>query len=402
MTSRTIKREPVARVGAKQRSSLTRIFFSVNWLLLSIVALLVILGLIVVYSAVQGRPAYSFSRQLMGVGIGIAAMLLLWVIDYHQWEGLGVPMVVLSVLLCLSPLIPGLGVEAYGGRHWLMVFGQQVQPSEFAKIPAIVMMAAFLARYRGKPQSGREYLKCLAWVSLPMISVMAQPDLGTALVFLAIALTVLFVGGANRWWLVLTVAIGALLVVGLLVVDPILDNAFGRDVLIKDYQINRLLVFLNEDLDPKGLGYNLRQAKIAIGSGGWSGVGYMQGTQSGLGFLPEVPTDFIFCVLAEEFGFVGSLILIGLYALLVIVSLRVAVQADAFGALLAAGCVGMWVFQVLENIGMTCGMMPITGIPLPFMSYGSSFLVVNFCAVGLIASVSMRTALNSRVKPTIA
>jgi rod shape determining protein RodA len=170
--------------------------------------------------------------------------------------------------------------------------------------------------------------------------------------------------------------------------DGVLDTAFESDVLIKDYQKNRLLVFLDPSLDPDGAGYNLKQAQIAIGSGGLTGKGLGGATQSALGFLPEAPTDFIFCVLAEEFGFLGSLLLIVLYAALVFVVLRVAFKSyDLYGTLIITGVLGMWIFQIFENIGMTCGLMPITGIPLPFVSYGSSFMLVNFIALGLALSV---------------
>jgi rod shape determining protein RodA len=170
--------------------------------------------------------------------------------------------------------------------------------------------------------------------------------------------------------------------------DPILDEAFGRDMLLKDYQMNRLLVFLDETLDPTGAGYNLAQAKIAIGSGGLFGKGLYQATQSTFGFLPEAVTDFIFCVVAEELGFVGCAALLTLYVALIACSFWVAARADDhFGTLIVMGCVGMWVFQILENVGMTCGLMPITGIPLPFVSYGSSFMLTNFMALGLILSV---------------
>jgi len=375
------------------------VFSSVNWMLLLTVALLVAYGLLVVYSATYSRANFSFSRQAMGVGIGVVALIVFWVIDYRVWARLTIPLLVASILLCVSPLIPGLGVVASGGRNWIMLFGQQVQPSEFAKVITIMMMASLVARYRGRLDSGREYLKCLGFMLMPMMSVMLQPDLGTAMVYLAIGLTVLFVGGANRWWMAATIIVGAAAVVFILTIDPVLDQMMGRDVLLKEYQINRLLVFLNENLDPDGLGYNLHQAKIAIGSGGWSGVGYMKGTQTTLGFLPEAPTDFIFCVLAEELGFLGAMVLLALYAMLVAVCLRMSLKTDAFGALIIAGCVGMWIFQIMENIGMTCGLMPITGIPLPFLSYGSSFMVMNFCAVGLIASISTRTSLEAQSKP---
>ena len=406
-TRRPVARPPqlASRLGqAAQRrlpSNLAGIVWSINWPLLLIVGLLAAFGLAVVYSALLGRTDYSFSHQLMGVGLGVLCMAGFWALDYRLLARLTVPAFVLAVILILSPLIPGLGVESHGARNWISLFGQQVQPGEFGKLLIIVGLTSLTARYNGKLNSGREYLKCLGLTLLPVAAVALQPDIGTALVYLAIGMTVLFCCGANRWWLAATLIVGTLILAGILIIDPILDQAFGHDVLVKQYQMNRLLVFLNEDLDPSGLGYNLRQAKIAIGSGAWTGAGWMQGTQSSLGFLPEAPTDFIFCVLAEEFGFLGALGLLGLYTLLTLVSLRVALRADGFGALLIAGCLGMWIFQILENIGMTCGLMPITGIPLPFMSYGSSFMVVNFCAIGLILSVSMRQAWDAQSRPGV-
>jgi len=382
--------------------SLGSFLWSVNWGLVAVVGALTALGLVVVMSAVAGSSDFSFSRQLLGVGLGIAACLCLWALDYRLLARLTIPTLALAMVLILSPLVPGLGVESHGARNWISLFGQQVQPGEAGKLLVIVGLTSMVARYNGRLNSGREYLKCLGLVLMPVFAVVLQPDLGTALVYLAIGVTVLFCGGANRWWLAGTLMAGAVLVGLILLTDPVLDQALGRDVGIKQYQVNRLLVFLNEDLDPSGLSYNLRQAKIAIGSGGFSGAGWMQGTQTALGFLPEAPTDFVFCVLAEEFGFLGALALLGLYALLTLGSLRVALRADGFGALLVAGCMGMWLFQILENIGMTCGLMPITGIPLPFVSYGSSFMVINFCAVGLVLSVSMRSAWDAQPRAALA
>jgi rod shape determining protein RodA len=257
-----------------------------------------------------------------------------------------------------------------------------------AKILTIVVMAALVSKYRGKLDSGRDYLKCLGILMALLLSIMLQPDLGTGLVFFAIGMTIFFTGGVNWKWLVMTLLAIAGVIVLVIGIDPVLDGAFGADVLLKDYQMDRLLVFVDEDLDPAGAGYNLRQAKIAIGSGGLFGKGLHQATQSTLGFLPEAPTDFIFCILAEELGFVGCLVLLALYLGLITAGFWVALRADDhFGTLIIMGCVSMWVFQILENIGMTCGLMPITGIPLPFMSYGSSFMLTNFMAVGLILSI---------------
>ena len=245
-----------------------------------------------------------------------------------------------------------------------------------------------MARYGGRLDDLREYLKALGILAIPFICVMTQPDTGTGMVYLAISLFALIAGGANWKFIAGTVGIVAALVVGLFLIDPVIDSLVGSDVLLKEYQRSRLLVFMDSSYDLSGEGYNLQQAKIAIGSGGLFGKGFMQATQSSLGFLPEAPTDFVFCVFAEEFGFVGALVLMALYIALIVVSLRIARNSnDLFGSIIVCCIVGMWLFQVLENIGMTCGLMPITGIPLPFMSYGSSFMLVNFVMLGLINSV---------------
>lgn len=292
-----------------------------------------------------------------------------------------------NVVLLLSPHIPGIGVEVNGGQSWIRL-GVQLQPGEFAKVTVVLLAASVMARYGGRLGDLREYLKALAIMSVPFLAVMTQPDLGTGLVYLMIAAFALIVGGADWRFLAATVGILLGIVVVLFVLDGILDAAFGHDVLILDYQKNRLLVFLDPTYDTSGNGYNLRQAMIAIGSGGLFGKGYLQATQSALGFLPEAPTDFVFCVLAEQFGFVGALVLLVLYIALIVISLRIARgSTDLFGTLIVSCIVGMWLFHILENIGMTCGLMPITGIPLPFMSYGSSFMIVNFVMLGLINSV---------------
>ena len=217
---------------------------------------------------------------------------------------------------------------------------------------------------------------------------MTQPDLGTGLVYLVIAAFALIIGGADWRFMVGTVLAVVALCAAILIIDPIADQIAGHDVLLKDYQKSRLMVFSDSTYDTSGDGYNSQQAKIAIGSGGLLGKGFMQATQSSMGFLPEAPTDFVFCILAEEFGFVGALVLLAFYIGLIVASVNVARGAgDLFGTIIVICVVGMWLFQILENIGMDCGLMPITGIPLPFISYGSSFMVVNFVMLGLINSV---------------
>lgn len=356
--------------------------------LLISVACLTVYGLVVVTSATQGDSSYSIPKQIFGVVIGLIAMVILWRYDYRKLSALIVPLLVIDVILLLSPCLPFIGVSVNGARSWIKLGSLRFQPGEPAKIVTILLMAAVVARYHGNLNSGREYLKVLGICAIPFVCIMTQPDLGSGLVILIIAATVLFVGGANRKWLLLTVAIVVGLIALMLALDPLLDKMAGTDVFIKDYQMNRLLVFLNTDLDPTGAGYNLRQAKIAVGSGGFLGKGLGNGTQSSMGFLPEAPTDFIFCVVAEELGFLGAMVLIALYLCLLFGSFKVANNTiDLFGTLVIAGIIGMWAFQILENIGMDIGLMPITGIPLPFMSYGSSMMLTNFMAVGLILSV---------------
>lgn len=230
-------------------------------------------------------------------------------------------------------------------------------------------------------------------LAIPFVAIMTQPDLGTGLVYLFISAITLLMGGARARYLVATVIIVVALVALVFALDEVLKyqkpDGTWEYKLLKNYQRSRLFVFLNQDsLSNSTDGYNLRQAMIAIGSGGLSGKGFGAATQSTLGFLPEAPTDFIFCVLAEEMGFLGVVLLLVLYVVLVVISIHIARTCGNFlGMLIVCAIVGMWLFQILENIGMCCGLMPITGIPLPFVSYGSSFMIVNFAMLGLISSV---------------
>mgnify|MGYP000498918793 FL=1 len=354
---------------------------------LAVACALVLVGLLVQLSATSANSEYSFSRQAMGVAVGIVLFIVVSRIDYHVLGGLTTLFLVINVVLLLSPHLPVVGVEVKGAQSWVNI-GIQIQPGEFAKITVVLLAASIMARYGGRLDDLREYLKALGILAIPFICVMTQPDTGTGMVYLAISLFALIAGGANWKFIAGTVGIVAALVVGLFLIDPVIDSLVGSDVLLKEYQRSRLLVFMDSSYDLSGEGYNLQQAKIAIGSGGLFGKGFMQATQSSLGFLPEAPTDFVFCVFAEEFGFVGALVLMALYIALIVVSLRIARNSnDLFGSIIVCCIVGMWLFQVLENIGMTCGLMPITGIPLPFMSYGSSFMLVNFVMLGLINSV---------------
>ena len=375
-------------------SGISRILSVINLPFVAVVALLVAYGLFVVYSAVSADEDYSFTQQMAGVALGAIAMAVVWSFDYRHMSGMVKLFMIINIVLILSPHLPIIGVTTMGATSWIKIGPlPQIQPGEFAKITVILLDASIMARYQGKLNDFREYCKAVGMMLVPFFCIMTQPDLGTGLVYLFIGAVALVAGGARLKYLLLTLAAGIALIAAVFMIDEVIKNSTGEYKLLKEYQRNRLLVFMNQDsTDMSAEGYNLQQAMIAIGSGGLTGQGYMQGSQHALGILPEAPTDFIFCVLAEELGFLGVLALLALYIALVVIGLRIAYgSGDMFGLLIVVCIVGMWLFQILENIGMTCGLMPITGIPLPFMSYGSSFMIVNFILLGLMGSVWMRS-----------
>lgn len=356
------------------------------------VLLLVLYGLLICWTATEGDPSYSFTKQLTGVAIGLICMAFFWAYDYNRFAGMYVPLLVISCVLILSPHLPVIGVTTMGATSWINI-GMQVQPGEFAKVTIVLFAASLLSRYDGRLDDLREYCKMVLLLLIPFLCIMTQPDLGTGLVYLFISATTLVMAGTKVEYLLVTLAILIVGIVLIFAVDELLkyQTADGTTEyrLLKQYQRSRLFVFMNQgSLESTDEGYNLKQAMIAIGSGGLFGKGLGSSTQSSLGFLPEAPTDFVFCVLAEELGYVGVVVLLALYATAIYFAIRLARRCGStFGMLIICAIVGMWVFQILENIGMCCGLMPITGIPLPFVSYGSSFMIVNFCMLGLIGSI---------------
>lgn len=356
---------------------------SANAPLILVAIALLVYGSIVVASATSGMVggAGMFKRHLLGIAIGLIPMIIAWAIDYKvlkYWSG---PLMVALGFLLISPRIPGLGDTARGATSWLQIAGVRLfQPSEPAKLVLIVIIAALVAEFEGRIDRPKDTARILGYLAVALVLIMLQPDLGTGLVFIAITMTILLVGGMKGRYFAVLAVVGA---VGIGVV-------LGFH-LLQDYQEDRLLVFVDPARDPQGAGYNLAQAKIAIGSGGVSGQGLGSGTQGNLHFLPERHTDFIFAVFGEELGFTGALLLLGMYLALLVTALAIAASSrDLYGALIVAGVIGMWTFQILENIGMSLGMMPITGIPLPFLSFGSSAMVTNLGAVGLLLSVWSR------------
>ena len=387
-----VPQNPRSHKKHERKIKLPSFLTTCNFALLAILFLLVTYGLIICASAVEGNEQYSFFRQLLGLAIGIIVFLIIRFLNYKVIERLTTPLLIVTVVLILLPFVPGIGVEAMGARSWVKL-GMQFQPGEFAKVTVILFAASLVSKYRGKLDDFKEYCKCVGLLAIPFICILAQPDLGTGLVYLVISAIVVTVGGAKGRYVLGTVLLIVIAFLTLLAVDEVLKTQTSDGTveykLLKNYQRNRLFVFLNQsDSDTSSEGYNLHQAMIAIGSGGAFGKGLGQATQSSLGFLPEAPTDFIFCVLCEELGFVGAIALIVLYLSLIFLTLKIGRESgDLFGMLICVGVSAMWLFQILENIGMCCGVMPITGIPLPFVSYGSSFMIVNFSCCGLVANV---------------
>jgi rod shape determining protein RodA len=347
--------------------------------LLAATALLVAVGLVMVYSTTRsGAHPFLFVRsQILHVIAGVLVGVVLVVVDYRTLAAGARGLYIANVVFLAAVLV--FGRSTLGAQRWISLgpFGQ-FQPSEFAKLAIIVTLARHLSLRPGPYTSFRDLLPFLAHIGVPMVLIFRQPDLGTALVYGAILLGMLYAGGVRRRDLV---ALGA----GTLALGPILWHV------LKDYQRRRLLVFLDPGVDPLGAGYGIIQSKIAVGSGMLWGKGLFAGTQNVLQFVPEHHTDFIFSVIGEELGLVGSLLLLGLFLLWLSRGLRIAALAlDRFGALASVGIVSMVAFHVFVNIGMTVGIMPITGIPLPFISYGGSALMTMLWATALLLNIGMR------------
>ncbi|HEX3542649.1 MAG TPA: rod shape-determining protein RodA [Acidimicrobiales bacterium] len=341
-------------------------------------------GLLMIYSATRDKliaqgldPGYYLKRQSAFVVVGIVAMAVVASVDYRRLRDFAPVLYVGSVFALLAILSP-LGKRSKGAQAWFQVGAYQLEPSEFAKIALIVALAGILASYRGRLGS-RELLIVLGLSAVPFALIYKQPDLGTAMVLSAILFGVLLVAGVQ------TRHLAVLAVIGLVGVTLVIH--FGA---LKKYQRDRLTAFLDSSSNVQAT-YNLNQSKIAISSGGVGGKGLFKGTQTNLSYVPEQQTDFIFTAVGEQLGLVGSALLLSLFVLMVWRTWRAATTArDATGTLICVGVLAMLVFQIFENVGMTMGIMPIAGIPLPFMSYGGSAIVASFCAIGLVLNVQMR------------
>lgn len=351
-----------------------------NWWLCGAMALLAVVSVLFIYSASYrgpGQPMPPFYKmQLVWLMIGTLVFVAVALVDYRrilQWAAVWYALAVGLLFLVLVA-----GTRVHGAKSWFGWRGLGVQPAEFAKLAVIGAVAYYL--FHRTPEQRRCWASvwgALAITGLPAVLILAQPDLGSTLVLGPICLALLFAAGARGKHLL------GVLLLGL----ALLPLAWHQ---LKDYQKERLLVFLNPARDPLGAGWNLNQSLIAVGSGGLVGKGYLQGTQNLLGYLPRsvAPNDFLFAVIAEEKGFVGSAVVIGLYAVLLFTGLRIAAAArDRLGMLLATGVVTMLFCHVFINVGMTIGLMPITGLPLPLLSYGGSFVLATMTALGLLQNI---------------
>ncbi|MGH3328126.1 MAG: rod shape-determining protein RodA [Streptomycetales bacterium] len=360
-----------------------------DWVLMLSVLALGVIGSALVWSATRSQhesvgadPYSSLKRHLLNLAIGFVLCGLLAAFDYRLLRAYA-PLVYVASCAGLIAVLSPLGATINGSHSWIVLGGGfSVQPSEFAKVALVLGMAMLLAEKRVDEDTPRDIdvIYTLLLAAVPIMLVMLQPDVGTVMVFTVMVLAVILVSGApNRW------------VVGLLAVGVLGIVAIVQLGVLSQYQVNRIAAFANPALDPAGAGYNANQARIAVGSGGLWGKGLGEGSQTSGNFVPEQQTDFIFTVAGEELGFVGCAVIIALFGVVLWRALRIAATThEQYGVLIAAGVAAWLGFQVFQSVGMTVGIMPITGLPLPFLSYGGSAMFATMMAVGLLQNVHVR------------
>jgi rod shape determining protein RodA len=353
-----------------------------DWLFILSVLALTVIGIVFIYSASyrneEGWMTALTRRQIVWALVGAGCFFVALRADYrfvaaNSWWIYGACLILLALVLVM-------GVKIYGAYRWLDLFGIRIQPSEFAKLGTLLLLARYLSVPARDMSDKRTMLVVLGITAVPFILVLRQPDLGTAMMLAPLALGLLFAAGVPMRYLLFIGLVGLLL-------SPV---AWFN---LEDYQRDRLLVFFDASRDPLGRGWNKIQSEIAVGSGGLTGKGFMMGTQNILGFLPRTvaPTDFIFSVIAEESGFAGAVLVLGLYAVVLFCGVRAAiVSRDKLGRLIATGVVILLFCHLFVNIAMTVGLAPITGLPLPLISYGGSFMVCTMTGLGLVQSVYAR------------
>jgi rod shape determining protein RodA len=358
-----------------------RLLYNVDWVLLGTALLLSLVGVAMVYSATHsGTSPDLYVKQLVLAGAGLLGLVVAAATDYRRLADRWVVLYVLSAVALVYVL--RFGPLIAGTRRWIMIGGFQLQPSEFVKLTAALFVAKIFSEYRQESLGLRDLVWPGAAVGVLVLLIAREPDLGTAACLVPMLLTVAFLAGLR-----------VRAVVGLVVVMLVASALTWP--LLRDYQKTRIYTFLDPSLDPQGAGYQKIQSQIAVGSGGLLGRGYLEGSQGQLGYLPARHTDFIFSVFAEEMGFIGVFVVLGLYLLLLWRMLETARLArDRLGAFLAAGITASLAFQVVYNVAMVAGLVPVKGLPLPLLSYGGSSALATLMGVGLILSVRMRRFAN--------
>jgi rod shape determining protein RodA len=359
-----------------------RLLLNIDWVMLGAAILLALIGIATIHSATHGGSAANlYLKQCALLGLGLVGLVVALSVDYRRLADRALLLYLAAVAALTYVLV--FGPRIAGTRRWFVVAGLQVQPSELAKIVAAILVAKVFAEVRKESLGLTDILAPGAVIGLLVLLIAAEPDLGTAFCLVPLFLTVAFLAGLR---------LRAIL--GLGVVLAVVGGV-GWQYALKDYQKTRIYTFLDPSLDPKGAGYQKIQSQIAVGSGGLTGKGYGKGSQSQLGYLPARHTDFIFSVLAEELGLVGVAVVLGLYLLVLWRALETAQLArDRVGAFLAAGLAALLAFQVVYNVAMVAGLVPVKGLPLPLMSYGGASILSTLLGIGLIINVRMRRFAN--------
>ncbi|MCL1848128.1 MAG: rod shape-determining protein RodA [Clostridiales bacterium] len=353
------------------------------FLLLILCAGFVVLDSAAVSAALRYDVDFTF-QQMTAAVLGFALILCIQSMDMSRLQGFALPVYVMMNLMLLVTILFGVSVK--GAQRYLAIGPIRIQPAEPAKVMMLFCMAKHLASKNRKLKTWRQLIPSLVYGFVPLLLVIALPDLGTGLVLLAILFGMLLAGGGSLWKLALLFSSG----IGGAVMWIYGHLHWDWWLPLQDYQLMRLIVFVNPEYDPRNWGWNLIQAQITVGSGGLWGQGWGQGAQTASGYLPEQWTDFIFCVLGEEFGFIGCFVVLALFFALLMRCLMIAARAkDLFGGLVISGVVSMYAFHILQNVGMVVGIMPITGIPLPLISYGRSALLSGMIALGMVLNVGV-------------
>ena len=379
-----LNRNPYRRARSKS-------FFSgFDPILSAAVGGLLIIGTLLVYAATRDwysanglDPEYYLKRHVINIVIGLALAWGTTIIDYRLLRAYTQFIWGFGVLGLILVLIPGVGSEINGAKAWIRLpAGFQIQPAEIAKISIIIGISMLLSErtHNSDEPSTNDILKALAVAALPILLILRQPDMGTVFIISASVVTILAVSGAPMKW-----------IVGLILLAVIGGFVATKTGIINDYQVKRLQSFVNPNADTQGAGYQLRQARITVGSGGLIGTGLFNGPQTNGRFVPEQQTDFIFTVAGEELGFVGCSVIILLLLTILMRAFGIARRStDPYGTLVCTGVIAWFAFQIFENIGMTLGLMPMTGVPLPFLSYGGSSMFANLIGIGLLQNVHAR------------